>query len=470
MATRLGLSVGESFAELCDASAQQRLPPTRWYLPRRTLAEGLTQALASCLEDGGQIQATTSLALFSLSKKQGTSPAFLVTTGFEQWLGLHGPITPKDASAHPSRAASALTSDLIFGITERTRADGSVETPVSLDDLQFLTSKLDMLKTKTIAVGLLHADRNPESEIRIRDFFRERGFQVFCSHEFHHAEDVSSGELARWWRTVHSAYASTAIREQREQIEGALGEHKDKWTIRYVTSEAERGLLTDTPAFATAFGAVESIAQWTKATTVLHLGLERFEMIRAGRGSSSSRERGWPAFATIRHRTLDVKPSSPIEVGLWPGPVIGEAPKGFEPGPMAFGKAHKPTVFDVLHLLERLEAIEAVSNLINEKSRGRILESLFTLSKGISTSQRVDPLNVARDLETALLERINHEINASLVEGEIVLTGALARSLHPRLKTRRPDLRFRFMADAEWAESKAAGHFDGKTASGGATK
>lgn len=471
MSLRLGFSVGESFAEIIGthtgAETPGALPPVRWYLPRKSLTDGLREALGPLVEQGGELRVASALArLAPLRKSLSSVPAFFVTTGFENWLQLHAPF-PK--SGQTAITPLPLSEDLIFGISARQRADGSTETALASDDLQFLAAKLEMLKTKTIAVGLLHADRNPEIELQIRDYFRERGYQVFCSHAYGgDGRGASGGERERWLRAIFDAYAWAALQEQRHEIEAALGDHKEKWDIRFLSLDSEGLRLEASPGFASGGGLAEALAHAYNPgkkndVAILQLGLERFTWIETQRDEATEffeRDAGVPSWThlrqRIRHRPLGVQPTSPIETGFWPTPAIGPVPGGFEPGPMALGKAHHPTVFDIFFALERLEPIECVSSLVQERSRVRILESLFTLSKALPGARSLEPRTIARDLETLIIERIHEELLTVPSLREVVLAGAWARTLHPRLEARRPDMKFRLAKDAEWAEAIAA--------------
>ncbi len=414
------------------------------------MTDGARDWLGEAVAAGGEIRIATSLASYALQKKLGSIPVFLVTAGFENWLALNAPL----GARADRRAPLPLSEDLVFGITERLRADGTVETALSLDDLQFLAAKLEMLKTKTIAVGLLHSDVNPEHEIRIRDYFRERGYGVFCSHEA-----LGGTERERWLRAAYDAYVRPALDDLREQIEAALGECKDKWTLRFATSGADGAGLRSDAAFATAFGQAAALERtFGRGRPVLHLGLERFLLVENGTANVRDRDAAVPPFHAVRHRRLGAQPVSAIESGFWPAPTLGDAPKTFDPGPMALGKAHRPTVFDVLFALERLEPVDGVTPMLQERSRARILESIFTLSKAIAKIP--DPRQVARDIETLVIERLNEDLlTLPPATGEIIVTGCLAKTLLSRIESRRPDLEFRLAAEADWAEAVAARDF-----------
>ncbi len=490
MSCSLGLSVGESFAELCSIppseksqrceiqpTPDQNPQPTRWFLPRRNLTDGLRETLGpTTISQGGRLTIATSLASHALTKRLGSTAAFLVTAGFEQWLDLQTPILPRYPSLHPKRAWTPLSSDHIFGISERTRADGSIDTHVVLDDLQFLATKLELLKTRVVAIGLLHSDVNPAHEILIRDFFMERGFAVFCSHDFSLESDQSRGELARWQRTIHAAYAHTALSEQRQQIEQAFGEEVNRWEIAFAASLSNEKASrtganrrqTKTPGFETAVGLQEALAHWaqfdeTKSAgqkkspaACLHLGLERFLLILPGREEARTQEWGPPAFESVKHRILEIQPTSNIGlVDNWPMPVISEAGRGYEPGPMMFSKSLNPTTLDIMFALNRLTSIDAFSTLVQERTRPRILETLFTMAKNIPEKTSIDPMHIASDLETSIIERINQELIIDSVTGTVMLTGALAPTFHSSLVARRPDLKFVLNGQSEWAESLA---------------
>jgi N-methylhydantoinase A len=436
MPVSLGLNIGESFADFVAESTVKNIPPQRLYLARKSLGDGLKGYLGEQLELGGQILISTSLSQFAVQKRLGSQPTFLITAGFENWLKLSQPLADERPQMFPTREPLPVSDDHVFGIAERMRADGTVETALSEEDLQFLASKLELLKTRTVAVGLLHSTKNPAHELRIREILEPKGFRVFCSHEFAH--DAHS-ETERWVKVLKAASVWTAVSEQKLVIETALGDHKEKWKIKFIAHPRYENVLFDSPGLETELGVASSLLAKYPNKTILHLDLEQFLWLQDG-----------------RIRQLRVQPTTPLQKSSWPFAVYSDNQVGYEPGPMAFGKSLQPTIFDILYLRERLETIEAVTPLLNEKSRPRILEALFTMSKEIPSKTKIDANTVAADMETALLDRINEEL---LLTGkkptEILLTGAFARSLHPRLEIRRPDVRFVLAPDAEFAGANA---------------
>ncbi|MFX8672386.1 hydantoinase/oxoprolinase N-terminal domain-containing protein, partial [Acinetobacter baumannii] len=68
---------------------------------------------------------------------------------------------------NPKAPPSLIPRDRRLGITERTLADGSIETPVTAEALDALVAKLDALDVQAVAVCLINAYRNAGNEQRI---------------------------------------------------------------------------------------------------------------------------------------------------------------------------------------------------------------------------------------------------------------------------------------------------------------
>lgn len=453
MSCRLGLRIGESFAELrgqSDSSSSKSLVKIlakRWYLPKKTLADGLKEVFEELGEqaDSGLLQIVTSRMDQTISRQQGHSPALFVTAGFESWLKIQQPSQNTDFALTPARSKLPLPDDQIFGINERVGADGSEISPIQPEELEFLVSKLELLKVRHIAVGFLHSDLNPEHENQVAQFFRERGFSVTTSHSF---SDLAP-EAARWRAAIECAYSESSAEEEMRLIEdvlkAVLGERRAAWDVRVWTPNGPSE-WTEKSLSSTRGGANKALAEWTKSLkspVTIHFGLESFlAFVQNDKGQEP------------RVVPLPVQPTRRIELGPWSVPTLGSEDRGYEPGPMLFGKSHALTVLDVFYALDRLKDIEAFTPLVSERTKPRILEALYTLGKMIPTRASrgtIDAKDVAEDLETYFVERIAGSLARFGSKGEITLTGPLAPTFFPLLKKRRPDLSFTCEADSVWA-------------------
>ena len=445
MSCQLGLSVGESFAELTSSSsvddasdAKSASVQTRWYLAKKTLADGIKEAFAELGVDaesaGGErgpveLHIATGVVERSLARGQGQSPALLVATGFETLYKMRQPLLTAPFSIEPKRKTPLVESDFIFGISARMRADGTEEVAVSQEELEFLQAKLELLKVHSVVVALPHADKNSEHEDKVAEFFREHGFKAFASHTL----SASSDPVARWIEVSELAFAELAVEEEREQIEAALEEvAPGNWEIMEWTlpGHGVRGGLE----------AALQNALPVKAEPTLHLGLDEFYLLQ---------EEG--------SRALNLSPSQALKMGEWGFPSTGNEAIGLEPGPMLFGKSQQLSILDILYVLGRLDPITGLTPLINEKSNSRITETLLAWGKSAGLAEniiRLDALQVAEDIEAGFVERLAHKaLNG--VKGRLVLQGPMASTMFTLLKKRRPDLTLVLSPTAEWSESRA---------------
>jgi hypothetical protein len=450
MSCQVGLAVGESFAELraYAAPGQPAALQTRWYLSRKTLGEGIREALREVGEKLGAGSETGLLSVISsatdraLDRKQGQMPALIVTSGFETWLKAQHDMASPVFSLKPKRQPHLIQNDFIFGISGRLAANGTEVSPLKMDDLEFMKSKLELLKVKHLAVGLLHSKTNPDHEKQVVRWFAEHGLRAFASSDFGHAT-----ESERWNAAVEAAYAESALEEEKASIESAfregLGDRASGWKMIHWSAEGERSWDTFSAA-STRNGLgcalTRAAASRRRGATVLHLGLDRFYLIRSGESAVP----------------LGLRPTQLIEVGAWSFPSLSEFSAGYEPGPMLFGKSQQLSVLDLLYVRDRLKAVPTFEPLINERSRSRILESLLILGNAAGLGKGPSPLDarqVAEDIESVVIEKLATDLLE--INGQVVLQGVLASSFAPLLKKRRPDLNFNVSDSAEWSEADA---------------
>ncbi len=439
MSCRLGLSIGESFAELQSFSADgsKSVFQSRWYLPKKALADGLREALKSLEADEFELRVATRTAERAISRGLGKSPALLVTSGFERWLELQQPLTSPLFSPKGTRAPLKAPSDFIFPISARVGADGSEVAPLTTEDLEFLAAKFELMKVKVVAIALLNATKNPEHENRAASYLRDKGFRVVTSHSLN-----VSREADRWRETLEVAYAESTVSEERTQIDEMIAALPGTWTPKIWTREG----LKDWSSFEasqTRGGLERALQAQASSTLIFHFGLDHFGLFHGDRAETLASG----ATQLVRH-------------GLWPFPHFSEENSGYEPGPMLFGKSHQLAAVDILHLGERLQEVEGFTPLISEKSRARILETLFTLAKAPTNDDRrrpPDAREIARDLEQAFVERIASEILMTGEKKSVTITGAFAPSLQPLLKSRLPKtMKIEFSKErAPWFESAA---------------
>jgi Hydantoinase/oxoprolinase N-terminal region len=429
----LGVSVGESFVELYSSEPAYR---SRWYLTRQTLTDGLKEGIQAVLEaaDGDsdtpvEIHVASTAVERSLKRGHGQTPAIIVASGFETWFGLRQRVTTPTFTLHPKRKEPLVGKDFVFGISGRLHDNGHEESPIRIEELEFLKSKFELLKIQHVVVALPHADKNPEHELQVAKFFEEQDMKVFMSHSI--AETAGADPVARWTECAELAYAELAVDEERAQIAAAFEDLTDHGSVLEWT-RAGHGLR----------GGVESaLSQAVRPTDpTLHLGLDHFYLLHDS-----------------QVQPLGLSASQGLQMGEWSFPGLSEEAVGLEPGPMLFGKSQLLSILDILFIQDRLQPIEGLTPLISEKSRSRIQETLLAWGKnsGLTDgSTRLDPRAIAEDIESGFIDQLAHDAFLGL-KGKVFLQGALATTLHPLLRKRRPDLDLVLKPDGEWCEAKA---------------
>ncbi len=437
---RVGIWLGDSFAEISAKTGEKPGPhfsTTRWLHSKKTVSETLRETLLKIRSiektASGEIRIATSRAEMSVTRRQGSEPFALVTAGFESWAKLG----PRMAGATPTlrteRAWFPTSGDKTFGIAERTLADGQIQTPLKLDELEFLVAKLELMKAKEIAICFLHADRFPAHEKQAAAFFRERGFHVIASHELPGASGLNEVERIR--RTIECAFAEAVVRDDFESLQKVLTEEKleDDWKIRFWTTN---GIADATSASFVRGGVETALLHAIPADVELayFFGLEEFlGFQRLNDGSLAS-------------YLLPVQPTCQIGASSWPFPSWSSVDRGYEPGPMLFGKSHQLTLLDILFVRDALKGdIEGFSDRVQAKTSARILEAIATLGKNLAEPGRrgADAKDIAEDLESGFVERLSMDLSFKLSKAaKVFVAGPLAPSVLPLLERRRSDVQF----------------------------
>jgi hypothetical protein len=457
----VGLWIGDSFAEATvlsrpllvpsgggksDAKSHQRsqveshaLLNRRWWLSRRSLGDGIAD-LKSAIETESpnfdlakvKIHAAFSRRHRLLQARPASPIAMLVTSGFEQLVLLGHDFTNSGPSLNNERAWFPIGSDYIFGVTERTLADGSISITPELIELEFICTKLNLLKIEHVAVGFLHSDIQPENESRTVRYLLEKGFKVHPS-----SECGKLNEIERWKACAIEAYYAASIEEDMKASLAAF----TSWNLVQPVK-----IETDFTPHA--------------ASPLLHFGLESFQSI---------------APLAQKSTALPIQPTQSLAVSTWQAPSWSDNDKGFEPGPMIFGKSQNLTTVDLLFAGGNLDhPIDGVSDRIQTKAkaRPRVLDTIFALGKDMDKidNHRTDAEKLLSDLELTFADRIS-AIVSLLPQAEnqrtIQITGALAPSVINLLSKRRPDLNWSLSKNYEWylptTLAKAAENAGGET-------
>jgi N-methylhydantoinase A/oxoprolinase/acetone carboxylase beta subunit len=225
---RIAVDIGGTFTDLQILDARQGRvvawkTPTTPADPSEGLLIGVREAaerFGFALEDVGLLLHGTTIATNAVLERKLARGALLTTAGFEDVLEITRHARRDVYGLAPDPFPCLIERDRRFGVPERMRADGSVETP--LGDLAPVLAQLRNAAPEAIAVGLLHAYANPAHEIALRDAVQAAlpGVPVSLS------SDVSPEirEYERVSTTVLNALLIPVVRRYLERLEARLGE------------------------------------------------------------------------------------------------------------------------------------------------------------------------------------------------------------------------------------------------------
>jgi N-methylhydantoinase A len=228
MAVRLGVDVGGTFSDLIvyDADSNRVLSGKVLSTPaapeRGVLDVVKRTALPDQLARAEFFLHGTTVGLNALLERRGPVLAMLTTRGFRDVLELRR--ADRLATYDPVWKASAplIPRSLRLPVTERVRADGTVETALVADDVRAVYEVLVAADVESVAVAFINAYANPAHELQARDLLIEAGFTGDIS--LSHAISGEFREYERTSTTVIDAYVRPRVVHYLSSLEDRLRE------------------------------------------------------------------------------------------------------------------------------------------------------------------------------------------------------------------------------------------------------
>ncbi len=328
--------------------------------PEKTIIKGLKNYLK---KDFLLIHGTTVGTNAFLENKMAKT-AFLITKGFEDILKIGRQNRVNLFSLNPRKPSSIVSDKLIFGVNERTLADGKVLEKTDEDEILKLAEKLKKRRAESIAILFLHSYINPSNEKAVKKILKKNGFKfiTLSSEIFPEYREYERGVI-----TVLNSALMPVISNYIEKIEEGI---KGK---RFYIMQSNGGVLSPqkikkepvrTLLSGPAGGLIASrlIAEETgeKNLITLDMGGTSTDVSVVKNGEFSlSKER------VMNNLKIKV-PMIEIEtVGAGGGSIatvdkagvlrVGPQSAGANPGPACYGKSEYPTITDAFVVLNIID-------------------------------------------------------------------------------------------------------------------
>ncbi|RKU12743.1 5-oxoprolinase [Candidatus Poribacteria bacterium] len=173
--------------------------------PAHAVIKGVNEILSQQnidSHDGVDIVHGSTVATNALLERRGARIALVTTKGFEDVLEIGRQARPHLYDIFVQRPAPLVTAEYRFGIKERTLHTGEIQTEISTDDLENLSTHLATLKLDAIAICFLFSYVNPKNERIVADHLASLNIPISCSYEIL----PEYREYARFSTTVANTY------------------------------------------------------------------------------------------------------------------------------------------------------------------------------------------------------------------------------------------------------------------------
>jgi N-methylhydantoinase A len=227
---RVGVDIGGTFTDVVlwdvvgKRTGKTKLLTTP-HDPSRAVMDGIRHILdengVAPREVGAVIHGTT-LVANALIERKGVPTGLITTRGFRDVLEIGREWRYDLFNLEIEMPVPLVDRPQRHEITERTGPDGSIVTPIALDELGAIARKLQSDGIQSVGVCLLHAYRNTAHELAIRDRLGEIAPNLAVSL----SSEVSAemGEFERTSTTVANAYVHPIFKTYVDLLVSGLGE------------------------------------------------------------------------------------------------------------------------------------------------------------------------------------------------------------------------------------------------------
>jgi N-methylhydantoinase A len=384
----IAVDIGGTFTDVVLRHSEGALFVDKTLTTHHDLLEGFFRSVQLVLDraglqpadlNGTVVHATT-IVTNALIERKGSATALLVTEGFRDVLAIRNEHRYEMFDPQIEFAEPLIPRSLTFGVTERTLADASIQTPVDPAAIRALAADLLAKGVVSVAVCLLNSYRNPANERIIGDVLREAapGLHVTLSSDV--APQIR--EYPRASTTAVNAYTvpitapyldGLARRLAAEGVSnrplimlssgGVIGAAvAARNPVRMIESGPAAGALAAS-WYAELLGLDRLMSFDMGGTTAKACLIENHRPLVAG---TFEVDRVW-RFTEGSGMPLTIPSVDMIEIGAGGGSIasqdslgllkVGPRSAGSNPGPACYGRGgHEPTVTDADLLLGLLDA------------------------------------------------------------------------------------------------------------------
>jgi N-methylhydantoinase A len=354
---RIGVDVGGTFTDMVvyddvngilTASKIQTTPGA----PEHAVVQLVSALPAEALSETEFFLHGTTVGLNALLERKGARVGILTTRGFRDVLEVRRGDRDEIFNLHWRPPPTLVPRSLRLSVTERMRADGEIDTPLVVEDVDEAAASLAAAGVEAVAVVFLNGYRNPVHELAAEERLQAAGYagDVVLAHRL-------SGEFREFERTattVVDAYIRPRVRRYLRRLEVSIRDAG--FTGTALMTRSGGGAMTFETAASRPFETIMSgpvAAAMGTAALARELELPEVVMADVGGtsfdtclildGSPSVKYEGAVAGLPLQCPWIDVR-----SIGAGGGSIasvdgagrlsVGPASAGADPGPACYGR------------------------------------------------------------------------------------------------------------------------------------
>jgi N-methylhydantoinase A len=445
---RIGVDIGGTFTDLVLSRGDQTLFVNKTSStprdPGEAVITGLREILSRLEIDTTEVREIvhgTTVGSNTILQRTGARTALLTTKGFRDVLEIGRIRTPDMFNLAWEKPEPLVSRRHRYEVAERIAADGSVITPLDLDEVTAVAHTMAAEGIESVAVCFLNSYINPAHEAEAAKVIREAlpNVRVTASHEV--LPEIK--EYERTSTTVVNAYLLPEMQTYIDRLRGRISELGIHAPLQVVASNG--GMMgaevaARMPVFAVASGPAGGVTGAASLATSFNYG----DLIIFDMGGTTAKasivEGGQPTLVTeYEFRDGISSPSRFIkgggymlkvpavdiaEVGAGGGSLaaidagglltVGPASAGADPGPACYGRGNdRPTVTDANMCLGYLnpEALAGGSLKVHRDQavdaiRKHIAEPLkLSVEEAAHGVRQIANVSMARAIRSVTVER-----------------------------------------------------------------
>lgn len=375
---RIAVDIGGTFTDIEVYDARRRAAfahktPTTPDDPSRGLATGLAEAgklFGFDLPEIGLLLHGTTIATNAVLERKLPKGAMLTTAGFEDVLEIGRHMRKGLYALKAPSQATLIPRQFRFGVNERMRFDGAVETPLDVTAVAECAKRLADDGVEALAIAFLNAYANPDHERAALEAAAKAAPHMATSASHEASPEIR--EFERFSTTALNALLKPVVSRYLEQVEGRLAAIGVDAPLYLVQSnggvarpqEAARlpaKLLLSGPAGGAMAMAALARKQGVENLVGIDMGGTSADICVVGGGAVGETPEGEIDGLPVRLPMIEIRTIGAgggslarVEAG---GLRVGPESAGAAPGPVCYGRGGEaPAVTDANVALCRIDA------------------------------------------------------------------------------------------------------------------